>query len=276
MSKAILGIYGNNHVRWVGNGFPVRTLFSYDSLRQHVSPFLLLNYAGPHYFGPTAVRRGVGQRPHRGVERITIVYEGQLEYKDSFGNLGLSEPGDVQWMTAGRGIIHEEFHGPSLRRAGGSLRVVELWVDLPEKDKMALGSYQTLLSSNIPILDLPRSAGKARVIAGEFRGLEGPACTFTPINIWDLRLCRGADVVLDIPEGHTAMLVVLTGILTVSGEQSVNEAEMALLSREGVGVQIQPSGDATVLVLSGQPIDESSDGDSHLGRPPHPQLEGGP
>jgi len=256
MSKTVLGRYGNNRGHWVGDGFPVRSLFSYNDLGQHISPFLLLDYAGPHYFEPTTARRGVGQHPHRGFETVTIVYDGQVEHKDSAGNGGIIGPGDVQWMTAGGGIIHEEYHAPSFAKTGGPFRMVQLWVNLPAKDKMAPGGYQGITSADIPVVDLPGGAGKGRVIAGELLSAKGPAKTFTPVNVWDLRLNRDADLTLDLPEGHTAILVVLSGHLTVNGTQQAGEAEAVLLSRKGGDVTIRTDGDATVLVLTGEPINE--------------------
>jgi redox-sensitive bicupin YhaK (pirin superfamily) len=256
MSKKILGRYGNNRGHWVGDGFPVRSLFSYNDLGTHISPFLLLDYAGPHYFEPTTDRRGVGQHPHRGFETVTIVYDGEVEHRDSAGNGGIIGPGDVQWMTAGGGIIHEEYHSPAFAKTGGPFRMVQLWVNLAARDKMAPGGYQGILSADIPVVDLPDGAGKARVIAGDFDGRKGPAKTFTPVNLWDLRLNRDADVVLDLPEGHTAMLVVLTGHVTVNGAHAVGEAERLLLSREGGDVAIHADGDAMLLVLTGELINE--------------------
>ena len=256
MTKTILGRYGNNRGHWVGDGFPVRSLFSYNSLGQHVSPFLLLDYAGPHYFAPTTDRRGVGEHPHRGFETVTIVYDGEVEHRDSTGNGGIIGPGDVQWMTAAGGIIHEEYHSPAFAKTGGPFRMVQLWVNLPAKDKMAPAGYQGIVSADIPVVDLPEAAGKARIIAGTFGDTTGPARTFTPINMWDVRLNRDADTTLPLPEGHTAMLVVLTGHVTVNGTQEAGEAEMILLSRDGGGVDIHADGDATLLVLTGEPIDE--------------------
>ena len=242
MSKTVLGRYGNERGHWVGDGFPVRSLFSYNTLGGHVSPFLLLDYAGPHYFEPTEARRGVGQHPHRGFETVTIVYDGEVEHRDSTGNGGVIGPGDVQWMTAAGGILHEEYHSPAFAKAGGPFRVVQLWVNLPAKDKLAPGGYQGILSADIPVVRLPDAAGTAR--------------TFTPINVWDVRLNRDADVVLPLPEGHTAMLVVLGGHVTVNGSQAAGEAEVILLSREGGDVSVHADGDATLLVLTGEPIDE--------------------
>lgn len=240
----------------MGDGFPVRSLFSYNALGAQISPFLLLDYAGPHTFEPTTARRGVGQHPHRGFETVTIVYDGEVEHKDSAGNGGIIGPGDVQWMTAAGGIIHEEYHSPGFARTGGPFRMVQLWVNLPAKDKRRPGGYQAIASADIPVVDLPGGAGKARIIAGHLLGATGPARTFTPINVWDLRLNRDADLNLDLPAGHTAMLVVLGGHLTVGSTQQLGMAEMLLLSRDGSGIAIHADGDATVLVLSGEPIDE--------------------
>ena len=256
MTKAILGRYGNDRGHWVGDGFPVRSLFSYNTLGQHISPFLLLDYAGPDYFSPTTERRGVGQHPHRGFETVTIVYDGEVEHKDSTGNGGVIGPGDVQWMTAAGGILHEEYHSPAFAKTGGPFKMVQLWVNLPAKDKMAPGGYQGITNADIPVVNLPDGAGVARVIAGDFDGTKGPAKTFTPINVWDMRLTRDADISLPLPEGHTAMLVVLAGHVTVEGEHEVGEAEMLMLGREGDSAQVRADGDATLLVLTGAPIDE--------------------
>ena len=256
MTKKVLGRYGNNQRHWVGDGFPVRSLFSYNTLGQHVSPFLLLDYAGPHYFEPTEARRGVDQHPHRGFETVTIVYDGEVEHKDSAGNGGVIGPGDVQWMTAAGGILHEEYHSPGFAKSGGPFRMVQLWVNLPAKDKKAPGGYQSIASADIPVVELPDAAGRARVIAGELLGVKGPARTFTPINVWDVRLNSGADMTLDLPEGHTAMLVVLSGHVTVNDSRQAAEAEVVLLDREGSGAAIHADGDATLLVLTGEPIDE--------------------
>ena len=256
MNKTILGRYGNEHGHWVGDGFPVRSLFSYNMLDRHISPFLLLDYAGPHYFAPTTDRRGVGQHPHRGFETVTIVYDGEVEHKDSAGNGGVIGPGDVQWMTAASGILHEEYHSAAFAKTGGPFKMMQLWVNLPAKDKMAPSGYQGITNADIPVVELAGGAGMARVIAGDFGDAKGPAKTFTPINVWDLRLTRDADMTLSLPEGHTAMLVVLGGHLTVEGNQDVGEAEMLMLSREGSEVHLRANGDTTILVLTGEPIDE--------------------
>ena len=256
MTKTILGRFGNSPSHWVGDGFPVRSLLSYGSLGAHISPFLLLDYAGPHYFEPADSPRGVGAHPHRGFETVTIVYDGEVEHRDSAGNGGVIGPGDVQWMTAAGGIVHEEFHSKGFTKTGGPFRMVQLWVNLPGKDKTAPSGYQNILSADIPVVTLPDGAGKARIIAGSLDGKTGPAKTFTPINVWDLRLVRGADVSLEIPEGHTAILAILGGHVTVNGTQEAGEAEVVLLDRAGSDVAIHADGDAMLRVLTGEPIDE--------------------
>lgn len=256
MTKKILGRYGNDRQHWVGDGFPVRSLFSYSTLGAHISPFLLLDYAGPHNFEPTTQQRGVGEHPHRGFETVTIVYDGEVEHRDSAGNGGVIGPGDVQWMTAAGGIIHEEYHSPGFAKAGGPFRMVQLWVNLPAKDKMAPGGYQSILKADIPVVPLPGGAGKARIIAGDYRGTKGPAKTFTPINLWDLSLKADADLTLDLPKGHTVMIVVLTGHVTVEDGHDAGEAEVVLLDREGGEVNIHADGEAKLLILTGEPIDE--------------------
>lgn len=254
--KKVLGRYGNDRGHWVGDGFPVRSLFSYDSVGKHVSPFLLLDYAGPHNFEPTTSRRGVGQHPHRGFETVTIVYDGEVEHRDSTGQGGVIGPGDVQWMTAGGGILHEEFHSSAFAKSGGPFRMVQLWVNLPAKDKMAAPGYQGILNAEIPTVSLKDGAGTARIIAGGLDGAEGPAKTFTPMNVWDVRLNRDAETTLDLPEDHTSILVVLSGRITVNDTETAGAAEALLLSRDGEGVHIRADADTVLLVLTGEPIDE--------------------
>ena len=256
-TKKILGVYGNPNSHWVGDGFPVRTLFSQQTMGRHVSPFLMLDYAGPQYFGPTGRRRGVGQHPHRGFETVTIVYEGELEHLDSTGSGGRIGPGDVQWMTAGAGILHEEFHSSAFAKTGGRLEMVQLWVNLPARDKMTAPGYQTILATDIPDVALPSAAGRVRVIAGEFDGHRGPARTFTPMDVWDVRLNAGRDARFTLPTDRSLALVVLRGRVVVNGdERAVNEAQVVLLGRDGTDVQLEGESDAVVLLLSGEPIDE--------------------
>jgi quercetin 2,3-dioxygenase len=254
--RKVLGIYSAPRQHWVGDGFPVRSLFSHDSHGEHVSPFLLLDYAGPADFTPTDKPRGVGTHPHRGFETVTIVYKGEVAHRDSTGKGGTIGPGDVQWMTAAGGILHEEFHSPAFTRQGGTLEMVQLWVNLPAKDKNAAPGYQTLLDRDIPAVELPDGAGTLRVIAGEHDGHRGPAHTFTPIDLWDVRLRRGGTASLTLPEGHTVGVVVLKGTVQVNGEAIAREAQLVLLDRAGGEITLEANGDASLLILSGEPIDE--------------------
>ena len=254
--KKIIGIYTSPRGHWVGDGFPVRTLFSYDTMGKQISPFLLLDHAGPAAFTPTEQRRGVGQHPHRGFETVTIVYKGEVEHRDSTGAGGTIGPGDVQWMTAARGIIHEEFHSEAFARSGGALEMVQLWVNLPARDKMADAGYQTILDGDIPTLPLADNAGSLRLIAGEFDGVKGPARTFTPIDVWDMRLKAGRSVTLDLHAGRNTALVVLRGTLRINGTEVAREGQLALFERDGTQLRLESSDDAMVLLLSGEPIDE--------------------
>ncbi|MBS0483043.1 MAG: pirin family protein [Proteobacteria bacterium] len=252
--KTLIDTIRNEHGHWVGDGFPVRSLFSYHGDTKAVSPFLLFDYAGPWNFEPSEGQpRGVGQHPHRGFETVTIVYDGEVSHRDSTGGGGTIGTGEVQWMTAGAGIIHEEYHSPGYSKTGGPFRMVQLWVNLPAKDKMTPARYQAITRDMIPTATF--DGGTARIIAGQFGDTKGPASTFTPVNLWDLRLDADAEVTLPLPEGHTSMIAVLAGHITIGGT-GVGEAEIARFSTEGEGVTIKADGNAIVLVLTGEPIDE--------------------
>lgn len=256
MRKTVLDVRTAPSGHWVGDGFPVRSLFSHQGSANPPSPFLLLDYAGPAKFEPATQPRGVGQHPHRGFETVTIVYDGEVAHRDSTGAGGRIGPGDVQWMTAASGILHEEFHSEDFTRNGGMLEMVQLWVNLPARDKMGAPGYQTLLNADIPVVELPDGAGRARIIAGELDGRRGPARTHTPIDVWDVRLVAGGRARFPIAEGRTLAVVVLRGTVLVNGETVVREAQFAQMSRDGRDVEIEANGDATLLILSGEPIDE--------------------
>ncbi|CAI1769255.1 TPA: pirin family protein [Serratia fonticola] len=254
--KKILGVYNSPEAHWVGNGFLVNSLFSYNELGAEMSPFLLLDHAAPTKFRSHSGRRGVGQHPHRGFETVTIVYQGEVEHRDSTGSGGVIGPGDVQWMTAASGILHEEFHSKDFSQKGGTIEMVQLWVNLPAKDKMAAPGYQTLLNQDIPVVPLADNAGQVRVIAGNYGGHAGPARTFSPINVWDMKLNAGHTTTLQVEEGHTLAVVMLHGAILVNGEQIVRETQMVLLDRAGDSITLEANGDVSLLVLSGEPIDE--------------------
>lgn len=254
--KQVTGVYTAPRPHWVGDGFPVRSLFSYQSHAQELSPFLLLDYAGPHTFSFGTEKRGVGEHPHRGFETVTIVYSGEVEHRDSTGRGGTIGPGDVQWMTAGAGILHEEFHSEAFTRKGGELEMVQLWVNLPAKDKMASPGYQSITREHIPVVELPDAAGSVRVIAGHYQQSKGPAQTFSPLNVWDMRLKPSRPVTLTQPDGWSSALVVLKGTVSVNGDTTASEAQLVVLSQQGATLHLEASSDASVLLLSGEPLNE--------------------
>ena len=241
---------------WVGDGFPVHSLLSYAEHGDQISPFLLLDHAGPHEFPAAKQPRGVGEHPHRGFETVTIVYSGEVAHRDSTGAGGVIGAGDVQWMTAASGILHEEFHSEAFTASGGTLEMVQLWVNLPARDKNVPPAYQTLNKADIPVVDLDGGAGSARVIAGTYAGVNGPARTFTPIEILDVRLAPGKLASFDLPDGHNVAVVVLSGTVEINGESIVRQSGAALLEPTGGAFTLEAAGDAKLLVLAGAPIRE--------------------
>lgn len=254
--KKLLRIHQSSGMHWVGNGFPVRSVFDYNGLGRELSPFLLLDYAAPYQFPPGNEKRGVGAHPHKGFETVTVAYQGELEHRDSSGGGGKIGAGDVQWMTAGNGIVHEEFHSTDFTKKGGTLQMVQLWVNLRAKDKSAQPGYQTLLNVQIPSASLPQDAGAVRVIAGEYAGHKGPAKTFTPINLWDVNLRAGSSAELPLPDGHTTTLLVLNGKVVLNGERESGEGDLAIFSPAGTGITVKATADAKLLVMGGEPIAE--------------------
>ena len=256
--KRLLGVQGNNQGHWVGDGFPVRTLFFYQQLGKEMSPFLMLDLAGPAEFPITTERKGVGTHPHRGFETVTIVYEGEVSHKDSTGQGGTIGPGEVQWMTAGSGILHQEFHSDDFAKRGGAFQMVQLWVNLPAKHKMTPPAYQAILSQSIPEIELANSSGSIRVIAGEYEGQVGPAKTFTPMNVFDIRLKKDEELVLPAFDGWNTSVVILRGALESAGERGAvaQDAKMLVFSQDGQDIKIKALEDSVALLLSGEPIDE--------------------
>lgn len=252
--KTIRQVIRNVPQHWVGDGFPVRSLFSYAG-GNRFDPFLLLDYAGPHTFAPSEGPRGVGEHPHRGFETVTIVYQGEVEHRDSSGSHGTVGPGDVQWMTAASGVLHEEFHSERFARDGDTLEMVQLWVNLPAKDKMSPPRYQGLLDAEIPRVPLAGDAGTVRVIAGEFRGTAGAAKTVTPMNVWDVQLAQSGVAHLEIPVGHTVLVIVQAGEVRANGERLAT-VELAELSREESEVRLEATIPSRILVLTGEPLGE--------------------
>jgi redox-sensitive bicupin YhaK (pirin superfamily) len=254
--KRVTAIHQSPEQHWVGDGFPVRSLFSYHAGGALLSPFLLLDHAGPAEFEPTTRPRGVGEHPHRGFETVTIVYQGEVEHRDTAGNGGRIGPGDVQWMTAASGLMHEEFHSREFTRRGGTMEMAQLWVNLPAKAKMSAPRYQPIVAADIPVVELPNGAGRVRVIAGRHEDRKGPATTFTDINVWDVALAAGKAATFALPEGHTALIALLRGALRVNDTHDVRAGQVVQFDRSGSDVRLEASADATFLVLTGEPIDE--------------------
>ena len=254
--KKLSFIQSQDNGHWVGDGFPVRSIFSYNERSAELSPFLLLDYAGPVNFPPSSKRRGVGEHPHRGFETVTIVYSGEVEHRDSSGGGGIIGPGDVQWMTAAGGIVHEEFHGPEFAKIGGMFEVIQLWVNLPARDKMVSPAYQAITNDRIPTVALEDNAGLVRVIAGDYAGHTGPARTFTPMNLWDVRLNAGGSTAFTVPADYTTGLFVLRGRIALEDGEQVGDAQLAVLEREGDKFIVEATEDTTLLVLNGQVIAE--------------------
>lgn len=258
--KEVLGVYQAALPHWVGDGFPVRNIFSYNTFGQHISPFLLLDYAAPYQFTPGKTPRGVGQHPHRGFETVTIAYQGEVSHRDSSGGGGTIREGDVQWMTAGAGVIHEEFHSEEFTASGGTFEMVQLWVNLPAKDKMTPGRYQSLTKADIPVLNLADDAGTLRVIAGAYADTAGPAQTFSPIDIWDVKLNAGKRVTFHAAAGRHVAVVVLRGAVRVNDDHELRNASLAILDQQAGAFSIDAAEDTTLLVLSGEPLNEPIEG----------------
>jgi hypothetical protein len=241
---------------WVGDGFPVSSVFSPQAVRNGLSPYVLMDYAGPAKFEPSDEPRGVDSHPHRGFETVTVVYQGELEHRDTGGNHGSVGPGDVQWMTAGSGVLHEEKHSREFTRRGGVLEMAQLWVNLPASHKMTPPRYQTLLHEKIPTVNLPDGAGTARIIAGEFAGTRGAAETVTPVILWDVILRQGAQVRLPVPDRFNAALYVRKGSIRLGDSDLAQVRQLAVFERSGDGVIVRAEEEASFLVVGGQPIEE--------------------
>jgi redox-sensitive bicupin YhaK (pirin superfamily) len=253
--KSVIAIHSNNQAHWVGDGFPVRTLFSYQSMGELLSPFLMLDYASPTTFPPSAEAKGVGPHPHRGFETVTIVYEGELAHKDSAGNSGTIGPGDVQWMTAGAGILHEEMHSAQFTQQGGMLSMAQLWVNLPASQKMMPPGYQAIEAERTPCIQFENDQGTARLIAGNHAGLSGPAKTHTAMQVWDLQIKKGAVISLPAPHDWSAALAILQGQVETN-KGLAGDASLIEYSHAGTGIELSASQDTHALFLSGEPIRE--------------------
>ena len=255
--KKLLAVRRAPPRHWVGDGFHVHSMFSYADDSRLFSPFLLLDFMALKTYPPSqGEARGVGEHPHRGFETVTILHQGEVEHRDSAGHQGRIGPGDVQWMTAASGVVHEEKHSREVTRKGGVLEGVQLWVNLPAKVKMSAPKYQDLADSKIPLVPLPDGAGSVRVIAGSFGGRKGPATTFTPLNLWDVQVKAGSAAELTLPDRHNLLLMVSRGSVKLNEDLVAGEAELAVMDRRGEQIRIEALKDARLLLMSGEPINE--------------------
>ncbi len=256
--RKVKNIYQENQAHWVGDGFLVQPLFSHMGEDRGTNPFLMLDYAAPQYYEPNSrTPRGVGQHPHKGFETVTIAYQGEVEHRDSSGGGGVIKAGDVQWMTAGAGIIHQEFHSEAFSRRGGMFEMVQLWVNLPREDKNVPAHYQHLAKENIPVVEFADNAGYARIIAGNFADIQGAAETYTKMNVWDMVINAGREVEIEIPESQSLSMVVLRGKATFNHNEQASAGQLVNFERSAGKVTITAADEEVkILLLAGEPIEE--------------------
>jgi quercetin 2,3-dioxygenase len=253
--KNIETIIAPPHPHMVGDGFRVHTFIpsQYPVTMERMSPFLMMDYNAKFYFPPSDKPRGVSVHPHKGFETVTIAYKGKIAHHDSAGNRGIIGEGDVQWMTAGSGILHKEYHETEFSKQGGDFHMVQLWVNLPAKDKNVLPKYQEVLNSEMGKVFLPNDGGIIEVIAGEYEGIKGKATTFSPVHLMNAKLKAGAVVPFNFPNHFNTALVIIEGSVKVN-ERDVAANHFVLLDHQGENFTIEATSDAIVLVLSGEPI----------------------
>lgn len=257
MERTIERVFRGAPEHWVGNGFKVSNYFpSATDFEKRMSPFFLLDYHAPLKYPSTTKRLGVGTHPHRGFETVTIAYQGAIAHHDSAGNGGVIRPGEVQWMTAGGGILHNEYHEESFAKAGGIMHMMQIWVNLPRRYKMTAPKYQGLTTADISEVGLPTEKGVVRVISGAYEATKGAASTFTPAHILDLRLKPGAEVRLPTPKDYNTALLVLKGQVKANDSSAVSEGQFILFKNDGDEVRVNSLTDSIVLFLSGEPIEE--------------------
>ncbi|QMV41958.1 pirin family protein [Cohnella cholangitidis] len=256
--RPIEGTYAGAPFHMVGDGFRVSNYFpSGNDFGERFSPFILMDYNAPFTFPPSASVKGVGAHPHRGFETVTIAYEGYIEHHDNHGNHGIIGPGDVQWMTAGSGLLHKEYHEPEFSKRGGLFQMIQLWVNLPREHKMHPPKYQELLKNDMGKIDLPDEGGTVRVIAGDYNGVKGPAQTFTPIHLFDLALKAGGKSRFELPSSYNTAALVLRGTATINGAEAANEGDFILFANAPGEILVEGQTDDTlVIVLSGEPLNE--------------------
>ena len=243
----------------VGDGFRVHNFFpsGYSFGFYRMSPFFLMDYNSKVEFPPKDTPRGVGVHPHRGFETITIAYQGKVAHHDSAGNSGIIGSGDIQWMTAGSGVLHKEYHEEKYSQQGGPFQMVQLWVNLPAKDKMTTPKYQGIERAQMGLYTVPDNGGSVEVIAGEYKNIKGPATTFTPINMYNMRLKKGITETFSLPENYNTGILVVEGRVSVNGSDIVPTDHFILFKNDGEAISITVDEDAVLLVLNGEPIREN-------------------
>jgi len=259
--KSLAFIHRNDTRFAIGDFYPALSVFSYHELGNTTSPFLLLDHLGPGKLEPKSKKKGVNEHPHRGFETVTFVFAGELQHKDSTGGSGLIKRGDVQWMTAASGIQHIEQFSSEFRESGGPFEMVQLWVNLPAKDKMSAPRYQSLLNEDIPKVILDDQTSYIRIVAGELNQTTGIAKTFTAMNVFDIHLMKDQQITLPAAEGATTLIYLRKGKVQFSSdEESLEEQAMAVMSSLGTGVQIKALENCDLLFLSAQPLNEPING----------------
>ena len=254
--KKIIKIVLPREKHWVGDGFYVSSIFSMHSEEnKHISPFLLLDHAAPTYFPPTDKKLGVGEHPHRGFETVTMAIKGEVEHRDSSGGGGKISTGGVQWMTAGSGIVHDEFHSRDFAKKGGEFEMVQLWVNLPAKYKMTRPRYQSLNKKDFPIVRLQDGTTKVKIIAGNFGGSSSPTETFTKINIYEVEGHQNSEVKLNFDDGTNTLILQLAGS-SIIGDQHLEKGYLGIFGRSGVSINLKTTEDSKLLILNGEPIEE--------------------
>lgn len=257
MNRSIDRVFRGAPEHWVGNGFRVSNYFpSARELAKRMSPFFLLDYHRPAVYAPTREKRGVGTHPHRGFETVTVAYQGSVAHRDSAGNGGVIRPGEVQWMTAGAGVLHNEYHEENFAKTGGVMHMMQIWVNLPRKHKMTPPKYQALVNGAIPEVPLEGGKGLVRVLAGEYLDTKGVASTFTPVNMLDLRLKGGAVAHLRSPKDHNSALLILEGKMKANTSAVLSEGDFLLFKNDGDEIRVEVLTDGIALFLSGAPIEE--------------------
>jgi redox-sensitive bicupin YhaK (pirin superfamily) len=257
-TRTVENVFSPPPPHMVGDGFKVHNFFP-SGVRmgyQRMSPFFLMDYGAKTVIPPSPTPRGVGPHPHRGFETVTLAFHGKVAHHDSAGNAGVIGEGDVQWMTAGSGVLHKEYHEEGFARTGGPMQMVQLWVNLPAKDKMTPPAYQEITRKAMGRVEVEGGLGHVEVVAGEVRGVKGPAHTFTPVHLSKAFLKAGAEVPYTLPESFNAALLVLEGAVTVNGSGKVGVDRFALLKNDGEAFTVKADSDAVVLVLGGEPIRE--------------------